>query len=149
MNDNRALSVSWTRLFTRRDGWNLCNAIGFSSIPVQGAIPGLVSVESTAVDGILGWRPGDNSEPGRSFLGRFSQWILGCDMHGADRLSLNLLCPATRKNPHALVTRASWYGSFVFGFTVIVIRYNDYLAEDILENGLTILIVPPPRDKLG
>jgi hypothetical protein len=70
-------------------------------------------------------------------------------MDGADRLSLNLLCPTTGKKLNALATCACWYRPFVFCFTVIVIRYNDYLAEDILKNGLTILIVSTPRDKLG
>jgi hypothetical protein len=111
----------------------------------------LISVESTAVDGILGGHPGDNPESRRGFLRLLSQWILGCNMHGADRLSLDLMGPAIfRENLHAAIPRACWYKPFFFCFTVIIIvGYNDNLAEDILQSCLSIFIVSTPCNDFG
>jgi hypothetical protein len=124
MNNNRTFPILRALLFNGGDTTDrdLFSTIGLSSIAIQCAVPGLVSVESTAVDGILGGYPGDNPEPRRGFLGLLSQWVLGCDMHGADRLSLNLMCPGiVREDLHTVVPVASWGEPFFFGFAVIVI----------------------------
>jgi hypothetical protein len=125
MNNNRTVPILRALLFTGGDTTDrdLLSTIGFSSIAIQGAVPGLVSVESTAVDGTPGGHTGDNPEPRRGFLGLLSQRILGCDMHSTDGLSLNLVCPGIAgEDLHIVVPSAGWCEPFFFfGFAVIVI----------------------------
>jgi hypothetical protein len=124
MNNNRTFPILRTLFFTGGDtaDRNLLSTTGFSSIAIQCAVPGLISVESTAVDGIPGGYTGDNPEPRRGFLGLLSQWILGCDMDGTDRLSLYLMrLGIAGEDLHTVVPSACWYEPFFFGFAIIVV----------------------------